>query len=60
MFQNWSADIGGPFHANPTFSTRESDGASDSKMVSIIAEVGDYCFGPLTERESVFAKRYAE
>jgi hypothetical protein len=60
VFENWSVDTGGPFNTNPAFSTGDSDYASDSKMVSIIAEVGDYCFGPLTERESVFAKRYEE
>ena len=59
VFENCSADTDGPFHPNPAFSTGEFDAASESKMVFIIVEVGDYCFGPLTERESVFTKWYA-
>jgi hypothetical protein len=45
---------------NLGFSTGDSEYCSDSDAQYVLVELGNYCFGPLTERESTFAQRYTD
>jgi hypothetical protein len=40
--------------------TRDSDNAIDCTPLTLLSEVGQYYYRPLTEKESAFAERYAD
>jgi hypothetical protein len=60
VFDAITGDVGSTRALHPGFSTGDSDNGDDSNVLNILSEVGNYCFGPLNEKDSAFANRYAD